>query len=80
MSDLGNISKLKVQELRELCKSHGLDSSGTKPILTQRLKDYAEKMQPTLDQSESAGTESVDLMNVIYLKNFVIYKPYFHIQ
>ena len=32
------IEKLKVPELREALKGRGLNSSGTKPILVQRLK------------------------------------------
>lgn len=70
--DLQNIGKLKVQELREYCKNYGINSSGTKPILTQRLKDYAEKskiMEMGVENDnlelETKSTLSLDIKNVI---------------
>ena len=42
MSDLGDVKKLKVTELRDALKARGLDHKGVKVDLVKRLEDALE--------------------------------------
>jgi hypothetical protein len=38
-----NYQRMRVAELRDLCESYNLDTSGTKSVLTRRLKKHSNR-------------------------------------
>ena len=40
---LEDVKKMKVTELREALKTHGLDTKGNKPVLVKRLENFLKK-------------------------------------
>ena len=52
MSNIDEISKMKVAELRAELSARGLDSKGVKAVLFERLKDAIEAEQTSEDVPE----------------------------
>jgi SAP domain len=56
MADMTEFKKMKVQELRDELESRGLDTSGTKPVLLERLEEALNKTVATPTDAAPAVT------------------------
>lgn len=57
--DINDLKKLKVKQLRNLCSQNGLDRSGRKGVLVNRLSDYYESINEPEVEPEVEPEEPV---------------------
>lgn len=71
-SETNKLDKMKVAELKAICKEHGLKVSGKKAQLVERIRDHLPDQFSDASESKEKATDDLATMNDADLRDFCV--------